>query len=102
MPDVKIGPNSIVGAYSVVAKNVPPDTVVAGNPARKIRTVSEYREKILKKWEVQRPVGYLSDLQEGVKYSPSFIESRKREEIHILMKHLSKQLWKEKSADYAD
>ncbi len=33
LPRVKIGRNSIVAAGAVVTKNVPPDTVVAGNPA---------------------------------------------------------------------
>ncbi len=32
-----IGPNSMVGAGAIVTKNVPPNTVVAGNPARIIR-----------------------------------------------------------------
>lgn len=33
---VKVGANSIVGAGAVVAYNVPPDTIVFGNPARVI------------------------------------------------------------------
>jgi len=37
LPGVTIGEGSIVGARSVVAENVPPFTVVAGNPARVIR-----------------------------------------------------------------
>jgi putative colanic acid biosynthesis acetyltransferase WcaF len=37
MPGVKIGKNAVVGAVSVVTKDVPADQVVAGNPARKIR-----------------------------------------------------------------
>ena len=36
---VSIGENSIVGAGAVVTKNVMPNTVVAGNPAREIRTL---------------------------------------------------------------
>ena len=32
----KVGANSIVGAGAVVACNVPPDTIVFGNPARVI------------------------------------------------------------------
>ena len=34
MPGVSIGIRAVVGACSVVTRNVPPDTVVVGNPAR--------------------------------------------------------------------
>ncbi|MBI5485700.1 MAG: Vat family streptogramin A O-acetyltransferase [Deltaproteobacteria bacterium] len=37
MPGVKIGDGAIVAARSVVAADVPPYTVVAGNPARAVR-----------------------------------------------------------------
>lgn len=37
MPGVKIGDGAIVAAYSVVAKDVPPYSVVGGNPARFIK-----------------------------------------------------------------
>ena len=36
---VTIGENAIVGAGSVVTKDVPPNTIVAGNPARVLRTI---------------------------------------------------------------
>jgi acetyltransferase-like isoleucine patch superfamily enzyme len=36
---VTIGENAIVGAGSVVTKDVPPNTIVAGNPARFFRTI---------------------------------------------------------------
>jgi len=39
LPGVRIGEGSIVGARSVVTENVPPYTVVAGNPARVIRRI---------------------------------------------------------------
>ena len=41
LPRVKIGKNSLIGAGSVVTKDVPPDSVVAGNPARVIKKVKE-------------------------------------------------------------
>ena len=36
MPGITIGKNGIVGAQSVVTKNVRPNQIVAGNPAREI------------------------------------------------------------------
>jgi len=39
LPGVSVGEGSIVGARSVVIEDVPPFTVVAGNPARVIRTL---------------------------------------------------------------
>lgn len=51
LPGVTIGPNSIVGAGSVVTKDVPPDVVVAGNPARRLCSLDEhiarYQDKML-------------------------------------------------------
>ncbi len=41
LPGVRVGRNAIVGAGSVVIHDVPPDTVVAGWPAKKIKMVSE-------------------------------------------------------------
>lgn len=38
---ITIGQNAIVGAGSVVTKDVPPETIVAGNPARVMRKVGE-------------------------------------------------------------
>lgn len=38
LPGVRIGTGSIVGAGSVVTNDVPPRTVVAGNPARVVRS----------------------------------------------------------------
>jgi len=45
MPNVTCGPNCVIGACAVVTKDVPPDTVVAGNPARVVCTLDEYEVK---------------------------------------------------------
>jgi acetyltransferase-like isoleucine patch superfamily enzyme len=43
---VTIGERAIIGAGSVVTKDVPPDTIVAGNPARVLRRVPDGRGKM--------------------------------------------------------
>jgi len=49
LPGVVIGENSLVGAGSVVTKNVPAGVVVAGNPAKVIASVDEIDRKRLAK-----------------------------------------------------
>lgn len=39
LANVTIGEHSLVGAGSVVTKDVPPSTIVAGNPARVLRSI---------------------------------------------------------------
>ena len=39
MSGVTVGDNAVVGAASVVTKNVAPDTIVAGNPAKFIKAI---------------------------------------------------------------
>jgi len=41
LANVTIGENAIIGAGSVVTKDVPANTIVAGNPARVLRAVQE-------------------------------------------------------------
>ncbi len=45
MPGVTIGDGAVIGSGSVVTKDVPPDTVWAGNPARQLTTTDEYWER---------------------------------------------------------
>ncbi|QLG89839.1 acyltransferase [Chitinibacter bivalviorum] len=42
LPGVTIGPNAIVAANSVVTRDVPPNTVVGGVPAKVLCTLSEW------------------------------------------------------------
>ena len=44
MPGVRIGKNSIVGAGAVVTKDVPPNVVVMGNPARVVKHLEHKNE----------------------------------------------------------
>jgi UDP-2-acetamido-3-amino-2,3-dideoxy-glucuronate N-acetyltransferase len=41
--NITIGEKAIVGSGSVVTKDVPPNTIVAGNPARIVRKIEEER-----------------------------------------------------------
>ncbi|MFA6929463.1 MAG: sugar O-acetyltransferase [Lentisphaeria bacterium] len=41
LPGIQIGENSVIGAGSVVTKNVPPNVVAAGNPCRILRPISD-------------------------------------------------------------
>ena len=47
MPGVSVGPNSVVAAGALVTKDVPPNSVAAGVPARVLGTVEQYAEKSL-------------------------------------------------------
>jgi len=49
-PGVKVGKNSVVAMASVVTKDVAPDTVVMGHPAKPVYSRAEYDKK-KKQWE---------------------------------------------------
>ena len=42
LPGVTIGDNSVIGAGSVVTKDIPSDVVAVGNPCRVLRPISEH------------------------------------------------------------
>ena len=44
LPNTSIGENAIVGAGSVITKDVPPNTIVAGNPAKVLRHIHQTLE----------------------------------------------------------
>ena len=43
---ITVGENAIIGAGSVVTKDVPPNTIVAGNPAKIIRRIKEKGQRL--------------------------------------------------------
>lgn len=45
MPGVHIGNNAVIGAGSVVTKDIPDDVVAAGNPCRVLRSITEEDRK---------------------------------------------------------
>ena len=46
LSNIIIGENAIIGAGSMVTKDVPPDTIVAGNPAKILRMIDDKETKI--------------------------------------------------------
>lgn len=47
LPGITIGDNCVIGAGAIVTKDVPSNTVVAGVPAKKIKTIDEYYHKVM-------------------------------------------------------
>lgn len=45
LPGVEIGDDCVIGAGSVVVKSIPPRSVAAGNPAKVIMSLDEYRAR---------------------------------------------------------
>ena len=43
LPFITIGERALIGSGSVVTKDVPPETVVAGNPARVLKTIHDLK-----------------------------------------------------------
>lgn len=66
LPGVTIGSNSIVGACSLVVKDVPDGCVYAGVPAKFICTVDEFKEKCLAQTPDYDVENYLRNKKEAV------------------------------------
>jgi acetyltransferase-like isoleucine patch superfamily enzyme len=64
MPGVIIGPDAVVAAGAVVTKNVSPNTVVGGVPAKPICTVEQYAENSLKNLASYDRLAFLSAKKE--------------------------------------
>lgn len=48
LPNVRIGPNSIIGAGSVVTRDIPPGVIASGNPIRVLSTIDDYKMRMKK------------------------------------------------------
>jgi acetyltransferase-like isoleucine patch superfamily enzyme len=58
LPGVTIGKNCVIGAGSVVTKDVPDNSVAAGCPARVIESFDEYFQKVEKKCVMTKHMGW--------------------------------------------
>jgi acetyltransferase-like isoleucine patch superfamily enzyme len=47
MPGITVGNNVIIGASSLVTKDIPDNVIVGGVPAKFIKTLEEYEQKVL-------------------------------------------------------
>lgn len=92
MPGVTIGPNSVVASGAVVTRDVPPDTIVAGVPAKPVASIHDYKRKVLDQWQQQCPPGYLSDLAPGGRHPARTIQQYKNRHATLLREHLKKVL----------
>lgn len=52
VPGVKIGKNSVIGAGSVVTKDIPSNVVAVGNPCKVLKQIGEHDKKYFYKAEV--------------------------------------------------
>ena len=68
MKGVTIGENSVVGAGSVVTKNIPLNTVAAGNPARVIKTINPNRRMLKRELLFSDPEHYFLNQDQLDKY----------------------------------
>jgi acetyltransferase-like isoleucine patch superfamily enzyme len=66
---VTIGDNCIVGANAVVSKDVPPGSVVAGNPARVVKSTDDYLRGALQK---STKLGQFAGLEKERKFKRFF------------------------------
>jgi acetyltransferase-like isoleucine patch superfamily enzyme len=78
LPGITIGQNAMVGAGAVVTKDIPPNAIVAGNPARIVNYVHARRNHLAGK-DKKAKSGALGEVPvKGVKYIefPEFSDAR--------------------------
>ena len=82
-PNIRIGPNSIVAAGSVVISDVPPNTIAMGIPARSFGSVEKYKEKCLERWKEQRPPDAVIEPGETWWRTKHFADNRRKLRRHL-------------------
>ena len=84
MPGVKIGDGAVIGAHSLVTKDVEPYTTVGGNPAKEIR--KRFNDETIKillnlkwwDWDLQKITDHLDVITKGTQGALKEIYKGKR------------------------
>jgi maltose O-acetyltransferase len=74
LPGVEIGPRAVVGSNSVVAGDIPPDSVAVGNPAKVICSLDDYLKKHCEQLKRNPNFQYK-------KYSVQYLTSQRKQEM---------------------
>jgi len=86
LPGVTIGPNVLAAAGSVINKDIPPDSCVAGVPARFYGKFSDYisrhKEKIGENYVFEK-ISSIEDYSEFKKEKKKMIEEAEKREIYF-------------------
>ena len=85
LPNATIGSNTLVGAGSVVTKDIPDNSVYAGNPARFICSLIDYAEKI-ENVSKQYPWHHLLTRQEKHVFDSVMEKTLKTERVRYFFK----------------
>lgn len=86
LPNTHIGENTIVGANSVVSGKFPKDVVIAGNPAKIIMSLNEFKEKHKTKFNVAKKydVKYTKKGKINIERKKEMIEELKKNSGYII------------------